>query len=47
MFAVESEKICPHFRTIFQQWAKQYAQTTLKINPKSLNKVFRQIYLQP
>lgn len=46
MFAVESEKICPEFRRIFQQWAKQYAQTTLKINPKSLNRVYKQIYLQ-
>lgn len=46
MFAIESEKVCPEFRRIFQEWAKQYAQTTLKINPKSLNKVYRQIYLQ-
>jgi len=44
---MESEKVCPHFRKIFQQWAQHYAQSTLKINPKSLNKVFQQIYLQP
>ena len=26
-------------------WAKQYAQTTLKINPKYLNTVYKQIFL--
>ena len=34
-------KICPEFREIFESWAKQYAQTTLKINPKNLNKAYK------
>jgi hypothetical protein len=46
MYAHESEKVCPNFRAIFEQWAKQYAQTTLRINPKSLNSKFKEIYLK-
>lgn len=38
-------KICPDFRGIFETWAKQYAQTTLKINPKNLNKVYKEVFL--
>lgn len=46
MYINELDKICQDFKSIFQQWAKQYAQSTLKINPKNLNKVYKYIYLR-
>lgn len=45
IYAAELEKVCPDFKAVFSQWVKQEAHTTLKINPKSLNKVYKQIYL--
>lgn len=45
MFALEVEKACPNFREIFEKWAKQYSQTTLKISPKNLNRLYREIYM--
>ena len=45
MYTAEINRICPDFRPIFEAWAKQYAQTTLKINPKMLNKVYKEYYL--
>ena len=41
MYSPELEKICPDFKTVFSQWVKQEAYTTLKIYPKSLNKVYK------
>lgn len=46
MFVLEVEKACPNFKEVFEKWAKQYSQTTLKINPKNLNRVYKEIYLK-
>lgn len=45
MYTIEINKICPNFEEIFETWAKQYAVTTLKINPKYLNYAYKQIFL--
>jgi hypothetical protein len=46
MYTNEMDKVCPDFRVIFEEWAKQYAMTTLRIHPKNLNKIYRQIGLK-
>lgn len=47
MYTAEMERVVPDFRQVFEEWAKQYAMTTLKIHPKNLNKIYRQICLRP
>lgn len=39
----EASKICPHFKIIFQNWAKKHANLTKRINPKTLNRVYQQL----
>ena len=41
------DKVCPEFRDVFEEWAKQYARTALRIHPKNLNKIYRQICHKP
>lgn len=46
MYTVEMEKACPDFKTVFEEWAKHYAWTTLRIHPKHLNSIYKQISLR-
>jgi hypothetical protein len=47
MYTCETEKVCPDFRQVFEEWAKHYAWTTLRIHPKNLNSIYKQISLKP
>ena len=37
----EAIKRCPNFKNIFQNWAKKHATITTKINPRTLNIVYK------
>lgn len=43
MFDVHLIKEIPDFQSLFSYWSKKYASTSLKINPKQLNKIFRKL----
>lgn len=47
MYTAEMEKACPDFKQVFEEWAKHYAWTTLRIHPKNLNTIYKQISLKP
>lgn len=40
----EAGKKCPNFRQIFQNWAKKNSSITRKINPRTLNTVYKKLY---
>ena len=40
----EAGKKCPNFKQIFQNWAKKNSNITKKINPRSLNTVYKQLF---
>ncbi len=42
----ETCRICPGFRAIFENWAKKNSHLTKRINPKTLNKVYQDLYLR-
>jgi hypothetical protein len=42
----EAVRICPAFRAIFENWAKKNSHLTKRINPKTLNKVYQDLYLR-
>lgn len=42
----EATRICPGFKTIFENWAKKNSNLTKRINPKTLNKVYQDLYLR-
>lgn len=42
----EAARICPGFRAIFENWAKKNSHLTKRINPKTLNKVYQDLYLR-
>ena len=37
----EAIKRCPNFRKVFETWAKKYSNLTTKINPRTLNIVYK------
>ncbi len=37
----EAQRICPNFKTIFQNWTKKHSHLTRRINPKTLNRVYQ------
>jgi len=41
MYEVHISKIVPEFQVLFTYWSKKFATTSLKINPKVLNRVFQ------
>lgn len=43
----EVNKRCPNFRQIFQSWNKKHSLILTKINPRSLNLVYKRLYLLP
>lgn len=43
-FMEEAGKKCPNFRQIFQNWAKKNSSITRKINPRTLNTVYKKLY---
>ena len=40
----EAAKKCPNFKLIFQSWAKKHANITTKINPRTLNSVYKKLF---
>jgi hypothetical protein len=42
----EAIQICPNFKLIFESWAKKHSSLTKKINPKTLNKVYQDLYIK-
>ena len=40
----EAIKRCPNFRKVFELWAKKYSAITTKINPRTLNIVYKELY---
>jgi hypothetical protein len=40
----EAVKRCPHFKQVFQTWAKKHSAITNKINPRTLNHVYKSLY---
>jgi hypothetical protein len=42
----EASRICPGFKSIFENWAKKNSNLTKRINPKTLNKVYQDLYLR-
>ena len=43
-FMEEAIKRCPNFNIVFQNWAKKNAHITTKINPRTLNIVYKELY---
>lgn len=42
----EAVRICPGFKIIFENWAKKHSTLTKLINPKTLNKVYQDLYIR-
>jgi hypothetical protein len=42
----EATRICPGFKPIFENWAKKNSNLMKRINPKTLNKVYQDLYLR-
>lgn len=40
-------QICPNFIQIFTAWSKLYATASLRINPKVLNQIFKELSAKP
>jgi len=40
----EATKRCPNFKHIFENWAKKHSSIATKINPRSLNTVYKHLY---
>ena len=40
----EAVKKCPSFKIIFQNWAKKHSDITSKINPRTLNTIYKHLY---
>ena len=40
----EASKRCPNFKHIFESWAKKYSSVATKINPRTLNTVYKHLY---
>jgi hypothetical protein len=40
----EATKRCPNFKAIFEKWAKKHSAITTKINPRTLNSVYKVLY---
>jgi hypothetical protein len=40
----EAAKRCPNFKYIFEMWAKKHSAITTKINPRTLNSVYKHLY---
>ena len=41
----EAIKRCPNFKKIFESWAKKHSTITTKINPRTLNSVYKLLYM--
>lgn len=41
----EAGKKCPNFKQVFKNWAKKNSNVTTKINPRTLNTVYKKLFL--
>jgi hypothetical protein len=42
----EAIRVCPGFQPIFENWAKKNSNLMQRINPKTLNRVYQDLYLR-